>query len=535
MMKTEMSWKSQACFFLLYLLLQFPTDSLGISKGNAQIQQNNLKRSQFPDEFLFGASTSAYQIEGAYLEDGKGINNWDVFCTINGKIQNGDNGNVADDHYHRYLEDIDLMHDLGLDAYRFSISWTRILPKGRFGGVNQAGIEFYNKVIDNLLSKGIKPFVTIHHHDHPQELEDRYGGWLSSEMQEDFVYFAEICFESFGDRVKYWITINEPNLFADMAYERGWYPPAHCSPPFGNCSVGNSDVEPLIAMHNMLLAHGKAAKAYREQFQAKQGGLIGITAHMFMYEPLSNDVHDQEAANRALAFTAAWTYDPLVFGDYPPEMRLYHGSELPSFTSEESALIKDSVDFIGINHYSTLYVKDCLYSRCNCTGSSCSKAWDRAIQGFYYTTGERDGVLIGEPTGNPRVFVVPRGIEEIVDYIKERYHNKPMFILENGYSSPNKTASALFIENDAKRIEYHKAYLPFLARAISNGADVRGYFIWSFMDAFEWTDGYETKFGLYYVQPLTLHRFPKLSATWYRDFLSNNVQTTNSTALHSVE
>nr|GMD51400.1 beta-glucosidase 18-like [Ipomoea batatas] len=448
------------------------------------------------------------------------------------------------------------MHDIGLDAYRFSISWTRILPKGRFGGVNQAGIEFYNKVIDNLLSRGIKPFVTIHHHDYPQELEDRYGGWLSSEMQygfiprspfclrlgyvilsslfefsefeaicvsaicrEDFVYFAEICFESFGDRVKYWITINEPNLFAEMGYERGLYPPAHCSPPFGNCSVGNSDVEPLIAMHNMLLTHGKASKAYREQFQAsvhfaKQGGLIGITAHMFMYEPFSNDVHDQEAANRALAFNAAWTYDPLVFGDYPPEMRFYHGSELPSFTSEESALIKDSVDFIGINHYGTLYAKDCLYSRCNCTGSSCSKGWDRAIQGFLYTTGERDGVSIGEPTGHPRFYVVPSGIEKIVDYIKERYHNNPMFILESGYSSPNKTTSVLYIENDAKRVEYHKAYLPFLAQAISNGADLRGYFIWSFLDAFEWIDGYETRFGLYYVQPQTLDRLPKLSATW---------------------
>nr|GMD54876.1 beta-glucosidase 18-like [Ipomoea batatas] len=330
------------------------------------------------------------------------------------------------------MEDIDLMHDIGLDAYRFSISWTRILPKGRFGGVNQAGIEFYNKVIDNLLSR-------------------------------------------------------------EMGYERGLYPPAHCSPPFGNCSVGNSDVEPLIAMHNMLLTHGKASKAYREQFQAKQGGLIGITAHMFMYEPFSNDVHDQEAANRALAFNAAWTYDPLVFGDYPPEMRFYHGSELPSFTSEESALIKDSVDFIGINHYGTLYAKDCLYSRCNCTGSSCSKGWDRAIQGFLYTTGERDGVSIGEPTGHPRFYVVPSGIEKIVDYIKERYHNKPMFILESGYSSPNKTTSVLYIENDAKRVEYHKAYLPFLAQAISNGADLRGYFIWSFLDAFEWIDGYETR------------------------------------------
>ncbi|CAH9088231.1 unnamed protein product [Cuscuta epithymum] len=482
---------------------------------------NDLKRFHFPDQLLFGAATSAYQIEGAYLEDGKGLNNWDIFCTSKGKTHNGETGDVADDHYHRYMEDIDLMQRLGLDAYRLSISWARILPKGRFGGVNKAGIEFYNNVIDNVISKGIKPFVTIHHHDYPQELEYRYGGWLDSEMQADFVYFAEKCFESFGDRVKYWITINEPNLFSGMAYEKGIYPPSHCSLPFGNCTSGNSDVEPLIAMHNMLLAHGKAAKVYREQFQPKQGGFIGITAHMFMYEPFCNDdVHDHEAVNRALAFNAAWTYDPLIYGDYPPEMHFYHGSELPNFTSEEKTLVKDSVDFIGINHYGTLYAKDCLYSSCNCTGSSCSKGADRVIEGFLYTTGEKDGVPIGEPTGSPRFFSVPRGIEKIVDYVKERYHNKPMFIFENGYSSPNKTTLALEVELDAKRIEYHKAYLSYLAQAVSNGADVRGYFIWSLLDSFEWIDGYETRFGLYYVEPHTLRRVPRLSATWYRDFLS---------------
>ncbi|VFQ58589.1 unnamed protein product [Cuscuta campestris] len=279
----------------------------------------------------------------------------------------------------------------------------------------------------------------------------------------------------------------------------------------------------------MLLAHGKAVKVYREQFQTKQGGLIGMSEVMFMYEPFSNDdAHDQEAASRALGFNAAWTFDPAVFGDYPPEMRFYHGSELPKFTLEEKALLKDSVDFIGMNHYGTLYAKDCLYSRCNCTGSTCSKGGNRTINGFLYTTGEKDGVFIGDQMAVSRFFVVPRGMEKIVNYVKKRYHNKPMFILENGYAPPNKTASALSIVHDSKRIEYHKAYLSFLARAIRNGADVRGYFIWSLMDAFEWED-YATRFGLYYVEPGTLRRIPKHSVSWYTDFLTKAVVLRDTT------
>ncbi|KAI3466138.1 hypothetical protein Pfo_022801 [Paulownia fortunei] len=310
-------------------------------------EQVDIKRSDFPNGFLFGAATSAYQIEGAFLEDGKSLSNWDVFCQIEGSIADGTNGNIADDHYHRYMEDIEIMHSLGLTAYRFSISWSRVLPRGRFGGVNQDAIIFYNKIIDNLLIRGIEPFVTIFHHEYPQELEDRLGGWLSPIMQEEFVHFAETCFKNFADRVKYWITINEANLFADLAYERGEYTPAHCSPPFGHCASGNSDVEPLIVVHNMLLAHAKAAKLYREQFKFKVDGVLSITVCAFMYIPLTDDKDDKEAANRALAFNVAWTLDPLVFGDYPPEMKRYHGSELPRFSSEERVLLRDSIDFIG--------------------------------------------------------------------------------------------------------------------------------------------------------------------------------------------
>ncbi|CAK9179500.1 unnamed protein product [Ilex paraguariensis] len=211
-----------------------------------------------------------------------------------------------------------------------------------------------------------------------------------------------------------------------------------------------------------------------------------------------------------------WTIDPLVYGDYPPEMRRYHGSELPSFSTEETEWIKGSIDFIGINHYSAIYVKDCIYSSCN-------QAGNRTIQGFVETTGERDGVPTGEPTVMPAFFVVPRGMEEIVNYLKNRYHNKPMFVTENGYSPPEKEeAQVQDVLHDVKRIEFHKGYFASLAQAIRNGADVRGYFAWSLMDNFEWIRGYSTRFGLHYIDCQTLNRIPKLSAKWYKRFLTKS-------------
>ncbi|KAL8264357.1 hypothetical protein R6Q59_022487 [Mikania micrantha] len=412
--------------------------------------------------------------------------------------------------------DIELMHSIGIQAYRFSISWARILPRGRFGKVNPAGIMFYNKIIDNLILKGIQPFVTIYHVDFPQELEDRYGSWLNPEMQEEFLYLAESCFKAFGDRVKHWITINEPKLVADYAYELGTIPPLRCSEPFGNCLDGNSDVEPVIVMHNMLLTHGRAAKLYHENFQPRQGGSIGLTVHSCMYEPLTDSELDQDAARRAFAFHSGWTLDASIFGDYPEEVKENLGSALPSFSLYEKKFMKNSIDFIGINHYSTTYVKDC-------TNSSCSATGNRAIRGFVETVGERDGVLIGELTGVEGSYVVPRGMEEIVNLIKIRYNNTPMFITENGYSSPDMNEQRVNeLTNDIKRVEYHVKYLDSLAKSIRGGANVRGYFAWSFMDSYEWLQGYNLRFGLYYVDRQMLTRVPKLSARWYKNFLGNN-------------
>ncbi|XP_058218324.1 beta-glucosidase 18-like [Rhododendron vialii] len=507
---------------LCFLLIVFSSVPLLVESFNEEAVVEDVKRSNFPDGFFFGTSTSSYQIEGAYLQDGKSLSNWDVFTHTPGAEIDGANGDVANNHYNYYLEDIETMNSLGVNAYRFSISWARVLPRGRFGEVNPRGVLFYNDIMDNLLLRGIEPFVTINHSDFPQELEERYGSWLSPLMQEDFLHFAETCFESFGDRVKYWITINEPNLFLASAYKEGTFPPCHCSEPYGNCSVGNSIKEPLISMHNMLLAHAKAAKLYREHFQPKQRGSIGITGSAFMYEPFTDDDLDREAASRALAFDIAWIFDPLLFGDYPPEMRRYHGNELPSFSTEERNFVKGSIDFIGINHYSTLYAKDCIRSVCDFQGNG-------HVIGFSSVIGERNGIPIGEPTAMAGFYVVPRGMEEIIDYLKERYPNKPIFVLENGYAELRQDIQEQDSLVDVKRVEFHKAYLASLARAIRNGANVRGYFIWTLMDDFEWLHGYNLGFGLYYIDRKTLQRMPKLSAKWYTDFL------TNSTSLDDEE
>ncbi|CAO2042988.1 unnamed protein product [Urochloa humidicola] len=475
-------------------------------------------RGQFPDGFLFGTATSAYQIEGAYLEGNRGLSNWDVFAHRPGTIEDGSNGDISDDHYHRYMEDIELMNSLGVNSYRFSIAWTRILPRGRFGDVNPDGVAFYNDLIDALLQKGIQPFVTISHYDIPQELETRYGGWLSPEIQKDFVYLAEVCFMMFGDRVKFWITFNQPNLFLKFSYMDGWYPPGRCSQPFGNCASGNSSIEPYIAGHNMILSHANAVSVYRKKYQEKQDGHIGISMCTRWYEPFRNSTVDILAVERALAFSGPWFLDPIIFGDYPTEMREVLGPNLPEFTSQQKKELKNTkLDFVGLSHYTTLYMKDCIFSPCEIDPI------DGDARAFSTGVGD-DGVLIGEVTGSPFFYSVPQGIEQLVMYYKQRYNNMPIYITENGYAqASNSSMTAKDFTNDTQRINYIRDYLTFLASAIRKGADVRGYFVWSLLDCFEWTSGYTQRLGIYHVDFKTLERTPKLSAKWFRDFLKGSL------------
>ncbi|KAL5578891.1 hypothetical protein UlMin_011333, partial [Ulmus minor] len=457
--------------------------------------------------------------EGAYLTDGKGLNNWDVYTHRSGnKILDGSSGDVAVDHYHLYLEDINLMSSLGVNSYRFSISWTRILPKGKFGEVNQAGIEFYNKLINALLHKGIEPFVTLNHFDFPHELEERYGGWLCSKSQEDFDYFAEICFKSYGDRVKNWVTLNEPNLQTDFTYRTGKYPPCRCSWPFGNCTAGDSEKEPFIAAHNLILSHAAAVSTYRTKYQKEQGGKIGIVVHIPWFEPISNSTADELAAERAQSFFTKWFLDPIIFGKYPAVMKKTLGSLLPKFsTSDKEKLKMAGVDFIGINHYTSYYVQDCIYSPCE---PGVGVTWS---EGLYRRSSQRNGVPIGEPSSLDWLNVYPRGMEKTVEFVMETYNNIPMIITENGFGTfdnPNTTVEELLV--DAKRVSYMADYLDALLRAMRKGADVRGYFVWSLLDDFEWLYGYTVRFGLYYVDFGSLNRTRKSSATWYERLISRH-------------
>ncbi|XP_042382424.1 beta-glucosidase 16-like isoform X1 [Zingiber officinale] len=486
-----------------------------------------ISRSDFPPSFLMGTATSSYQcfqIEGAYLEGNKSLNNWDVLSHIPGKIKDGRNGDIADDHYHRYMEDIELMHELGINSYRFSISWSRVLPRGQFGDVNPVGIEFYNRLIDAVLLKGIQPFVTLNHFDIPQELEDRYGSWLSSHIQEDFRYFAEVCFREFGDRVKFWITFNEPNLFLKFAYQIGRYPPSRCSEPYGNCQSGDSEREPYIAARNVILSHAIAVDIYRKKYQVKQGGSIGIVVTSKWFEPLTNSTADCLAAERALAFEAPWILDPILRGAYPQQMLEILGSRLPPFTLEEKKfLLHNKLDFIGINHYASNYVKDCMLSSCNLDGYG--------RDALVITTESKDGKLIGDETGLATFNSVPYGIEKMVLYIMERYKNVPTYITENGYAQQSQGLSKEELLNDTERVKYISSYLDYLSSAIRQGADVRGYFCWTLLDNFEWVFGYTLNFGLYHVDFQTQRRTAKLSAKWYKKFLSAEKLQLNTKAL----
>ncbi|KAM6570243.1 hypothetical protein CsatB_018228 [Cannabis sativa] len=326
--------------------------------AKAAVQDLKVKRSDFPCNFMFGAATSAQQIEGSGNEGGRGPSIWDTYAATPGNIKDGNNSLIATDSYRRYKEDIKLLKDLGVDSYRFSISWSRILPKGSLcGGINQEGIDFYNNLINEVIANGMKPFVTILHFDTPQALEDKYGGFLGRPIVDDFKDYSELLFKTYGDRVKHWITINEPFVVA-LGYDLGKGAPGRCSlpPPVGPCpAVGNSSTEPYIVSHNFILAHAAAAKLYKAKYQKIQGGEIGIVVVGEFMEPLTDTEDDKAAAIRYMDFLFGWYLEPLIFGDYPQIMRDYVQERLPIFTIEEKRLIRGSLDFIGVNYYTSRY------------------------------------------------------------------------------------------------------------------------------------------------------------------------------------
>ncbi|XP_065633451.1 beta-glucosidase 17 isoform X3 [Quercus suber] len=309
-----------------------------------------LNRSDFPVGFVFGAGSSAYQDEGAAYQDGKGSSIWDTFTAIHPeKILDHSSGNVAQDFYHRFKEDIALMKEIGLDSFRFSISWSRVLPKGKLsGGVNQQGVKFYNELINELLYNGIQPLVTLFHWDTPQALEDEYDGFLSTNIVNDFYHYADFCFKEFGDRVKNWTTFNEPNTFSSEGYATGNTAPGRCSSYVGNCTFGNSGTEPYVVAHHIILSHATAVKLYRENYQASQMGEIGITVSTYWMVPKYQTISSSNAASRALDFAFGWFVNPITYGDYPESMRVLVGNRLPNFTEVQSKM-RTKMEFLLVN------------------------------------------------------------------------------------------------------------------------------------------------------------------------------------------
>ncbi|XP_010936326.1 beta-glucosidase 6 isoform X1 [Elaeis guineensis] len=477
-----------------------------------------LSRGSFPEGFVFGTASSSYQYEGAVKEAGRGPTVWDTFAHSFGKVIDFSNADVAVDQYHRFVEDVQLMSDMGMDAYRFSIAWSRIFPNGT-GEVNQAGIDHYNKLINALLAKGIEPYVTLYHWDLPQALQDKYNGWLDRQIIKDYANYAETCFREFGDRVTHWITFNEPHTFAIQGYDVGLQAPGRCSIILRLfCRAGNSATEPYIVGHNVLLSHATVADIYRRKYKATQHGTVGIAFDVMWFIPMTNSSEDIDATQRAQDFQFGWFMDPLFFGDYPSSMRTRVGNRLPKFSTAEAALVKGSLDFVGINHYTTYYSKHNSSNIINILLNDTLADSGAISLPFKY------GKPIGDKASSIWLYIVPQGFRSLMNYIKQKYGNPPVIITENGMDDPNDPfISIKDALKDDKRIKYHHDYLSNLSAAIrKDGCDVRGYFVWSLLDNWEWAAGYTSRFGLYFVDYKdNLKRYPKNSVQWFQNLLKS--------------
>ena len=441
---------------------------------------------RFPDEFLWGASTSAYQIEGAYNEDGKGENIWDRFVRWDAHVLNGDTGDIACDHYHRMPQDVALFKKLGIPCYSFTISWTRILPEGR-GQVNVKGLDFYDRLVDALLDDGIRPKATLYHWDFPQLLQD-LGGWPNRDSVDWFADYAHIIFEKLADRVKFWATHNEPWVAAFLGYAAGFHAP-------GICDYSQA----YQTAHHLLLAHGKAVQAYR---QGGYNGQIGLILNLNGLIPASNSDEDRAAMQRVHDETHALFLDPVFNGEYPQALFDFIGPHKPNIQADDLQLIQQPIDFLGLNYYNTDLVAFDVHA-----GLNKARLIPYSAPGWGRT--------------EMKWGIHPAGIKGEGLHIKERYGNPDLYITENGCAMPDEPDENGFVA-DRDRVRYIKAHLQALHEAIQEGVNLKGYFVWSIFDNFEWERGYGPRFGLVRVNYKTLERIPKQSAYWYRDVITNN-------------
>ncbi len=430
----------------------------------------------FPEGFLFGAATAAHQIEGSPLADGAGPSIWTRFAHTPGMIANGDTGDVACDHYRRWKDDVKLMRELGLPAYRFSVSWSRVLPDGT-GRVNQAGIDFYSRLVDELCASGIEPLLTLYHWDLPAALDDR-GGWLNRDCADWFAAYGTVLYRALDGRVKKWVTLNEPWVITDGGYVHGVLAPGH----------RNRYEAPIVA-HNLMRAHGAAVQAYRAQGKHE----IGLVVNIEPKYPASQSREDVAAVERAHAYMNGQYLDPALLGTYPAELREIFGDAWPEWPAEDMALIQQPLDFIGINYYTRSVTEAHESYPVNARSV-------RQPLSTYTETGWE---------------VFPQGLTDLLLWAKQRYGNIPTYITENGAVFFDPPVAEGGRVRDPLRIDYLRKHLSAVHDAIAAGCDIRGYMLWSLLDNLEWAHGYSKRFGMVHVNYATQERTPKDSARWY--------------------
>ncbi|KMJ56675.1 beta-glucosidase [Bacillus sp. LL01] len=439
---------------------------------------------QFPKEMKWGVATASYQIEGAVKEGGRGLSIWDTFSKKPGKVVNGDNGDVACDSYHRYDEDIEIMNDLGVDYYRFSVAWPRIFPSGT-GEVNREGLNYYHNLVDRLLEKGIEPMCTLYHWDLPQALQDK-GGWDNRETIDAFVEYAEVMFKEFEGKIKYWITFNEPWCVSFLSNYIGAHAPGH------------RDLQLAVNVaHHLHVAHGKTVIRFRE-FGLE--GKIGYAPNVEWNEPFSERQEDIDACNRANAFFIDWFLDPVFKGSYPQYMVDWFATRGATLNIQDGdmEIINQPIDLLGINYY---------------TGSV---GRYKANEGLF----DHERVDTGYQKTDISWNIYPEGFYKVLTYISKTYGDVPIYITENGSCYNDEPENGQVKDN--RRTDYLKQHLVSLNRAMENGVNIKGYLTWSLLDNFEWAEGYSMRFGIVHVNYRTLERTKKDSFYWYKQTITNN-------------